>query len=510
MSTDAVNVADRILRAGRSAPQRMAIRVRGDVEPREVSYADLERDVRRFAGVLRSRGIGEEQRILIALPDGPELIVAFLGAIWAGAVPVLVNPFLKPDDYRFFLDDARARLLIAMRTLAETPAVAAVGVAALSPEAARGGSFWAAIDAAEAAGAALERHPDDPAFWLYSSGTTGRPKGTIHLQRNIPTVVQSYGAHVLGIIADDVVYASSKLFFAYGLGASLYLPLSAGATVVLVGDPFQPERTWRVLEAERPTLFFSVPSAYRALLDHPFARKREVCVQIRHCLSAGEGLPVSVFEDWQAATGREILDGIGSTEMLHIYLSNFAGEARGGSLGRVVPGYDVEVVDESGRATAPGEPGVMRVRGSSMAAGYWRRLEASRRAFRGEWYDTGDQAVRDADGTYRIVGRADDMLKVSGQWVAPADVEAVIARVGGVRECAVVGRADAAGLTELAVCVLATPDADRVAVEAAIEARCAAELPRYKRPRTIRWVDEFPRTATGKLQRFRLREIVAG
>jgi len=509
MSVESVNVAEGILRAGHAHPERTAIRVRGDVEPRDVSYADLERDVRRFASVLRERGIGEEQRILVALPDGPELIVAFLGAIWVGAVPVLVNPFLKPDDYRFFLGDARARLLIATRTLAEAPAVAGVGVATLSPEPPRAGSFWNAIDQAEAAGDALDRHADDPAFWLYSSGTTGRPKGTIHLQRNIPTVIESYGAHVLGITSRDVVYASSKLFFAYGLGASLYMPLAAGATVVLVGDPFQPERTWRVLDTERPTLFFSVPSAYRALLDHPFVRKREACEPMRHCLSAGEGLPSSVFEDWRAATAREILDGIGSTEMLHIYLSNFAGEARPGSLGRVVPGYDVEIVDESGRPTAPGDPGVMRVRGTSMALGYWRRLEASRRAFRGEWYDTGDQAVRDADGTYRIVGRADDMLKVSGQWVAPADVETVIARVGGVRECAVVGRADAAGLTELAVCVIAAVDADRGAVESAIEARCAAELPRYKRPRTIRWVEEFPRTATGKLQRFRLREIVA-
>jgi acyl-coenzyme A synthetase/AMP-(fatty) acid ligase len=294
------------------------------------------------------------------------------------------------------------------------------------------------------------------------------------------------------------------MFFAYGLGASLYFPFAAGACSVLSPEPFDPSRSWRLLAEERPTLLFAVPSVYRALLDHAGA-SRESLASVRLCLSAGEGLPESLFEQWRQRFGLEIVDGIGSTEALHIYLSNRPGACHPGTLGMPVPGYEVRIVDEAGRDAAAHAPGMMLVRGGSLAAGYWHRREATERAFLGEWFVTGDQAVREEDGSYRVLGRVDDMLKVSGQWVSPSDVEEAIRAVEGVVDCGVVGVPDAAGLTELVACVVAAGSED---LTAAIEACCAQRLARYKRPKRVVAFASLPRTPTGKLQRFRLREMV--
>ena len=504
-----VNVAAEILRRGDDAA--VALRLRSEMEHLDVSRGELRQRVHQLAAALGRLGIQEEQRVLVVLTDCPEYVYAFLGAIWAGAVPVLVTSFLRPADYLPFVRETRARAVITSEAVAEVlepemrlgrlaPAVLTVGPG-------RSGSLWREIEGEPASREPFAAHPDDPAFWLYSSGTTGRPKGVIHVQRSILHAVESYGRHVLDVRADDVAYATSKLFFAYGLGASLYFPLTAGASVVLSPEPFSPARTWKLLAEERPSLFFAVPSVYRALLDHAPVGAPEAVSRVRRLLSAGEALPETISREWKERFGQEIIDGLGSTEALHVFLSNRPGECAPGMLGRPVPGYAVQVVDEDGAPVAQGEIGALRVRGGSIAAGYWQRSEATRRAFRGEWFVTGDQAVESADGRFRVLGRTDDMLKVSGQWVSPLDVENVVAGVDAVRECAVVGAAGDSGLIELVACVVATAgDVERLRER--IDRACAEALPRFKRPKRIVVLDALPRTATGKLQRFVLRDAI--
>jgi benzoate-CoA ligase family protein len=510
--TDRFNVAAALLAVAEASPRATALRIRAEAERRDWSYGELAAAVRRFAGALSQVPIAEEQRILIALPDCAELVMAFLGAIWAGAVPVVVNPALRADDYAFFVADTRAKLVIGA-----AQSIGALEKAIDSVASAHSVELWTVAsggkgvlwDAVRGAMEAVEPFPadrDDAAFWLYSSGTTGRPKGTIHRHADILHAVDSYGRHILALTANDVVYSTSRMFFAYGLGASLYFPLAAGASSVLSPEPFDASRSWRLIEKERPSLLFAVPSVYRAMLDlaDPDAN---ILASVRLCLSAGEGLPESLFEQWRRRFQLEIIDGVGSTEALHVYLSNRPGACRPGTLGTPVPGYDVRIVDEAGRDTARGEAGMMLVRGPSLAAGYWHRREATERAFLGEWFVTGDRAVQDEDGLYRVLGRVDDMIKVSGQWVSPSDVEEAIRSVEGVVDCGVVGVPDAAGLTELVACIVAAGQ-DASGVAASVEARCAERMPRYKRPRRVIVVASLPRTPTGKLQRFRLREMM--
>ncbi|MGH7820651.1 MAG: benzoate-CoA ligase family protein [Candidatus Binatia bacterium] len=500
-----LNVAAEIVRAGDDATP--ALRYRSDSERLEVSYGELRRRVGQVASALARLGVEEEQRVLVLLPDSPEYVYSFLGAIRMGAVAVLVNTFLRPADYLPFVRETRARAVITTEAIAavlvpETRSLRHAPVV-LTAGPGRSGSFWREIREEAPSPEPFPTHPDDPAFWLYSSGTTGRPKGVVHAHRAIAHAVASYGRHVLEMRSGDVACATSKLFFAYGLGASLYFPLSAGACAVLSPEPFAPARTWKILAEERPSVFFAVPSAYRALLDQAPPDAREAVSPLRRLLSAGEALPEAIFLEWKERFGQEILDGIGSTEAAHIFLSNRAGECVPGTLGRPVPGYDLRIVDEHGAPVAKGEPGALLVRGESIATGYWQRPGATRTAFRGEWLATGDQAVENADGTFRVLGRTDDMLKVSGQWVSPVEVEAVVAAVEGVRECAVVGKFGESGLTELVACVVA---AEHEGIGARIDAACAANLPRFKRPKRVVLLDALPRTATGKVQRFLLRE----
>src|SRR6184192_1792713 len=462
-----------------------------------------------MAAAFERLGIQEEQRVLVILPDCPEYVYAFLGAIWAGAVPVLVSTFLRPGDSLPFVRETRARAVITTAAVADVleaetrplPMVLTVGGG-------RSGTLWQAIEDAPASPGPFPTHRDDPAFWLYSSGTTGRPKGVVHRHRDILHAVESYGRHILGVHAGDVAYATSKLFFAYGLGASLYFPLAAGASAVLSPEPFSAARTWTVLAEERPTLFFGVPSVYRALLEQAPRHAAQAVAGLRRVVSAGEALPPALFHAWQARFGQEILDGLGSTEALHIFLSNRPGACTPGSPGRPVPGYDVRVVDEGGVPVAAGTPGGLLVRGDSIAAGYWQRVEATRRTFRGEWLATGDQVVENADGAFQLLGRTDDMLKVSGQWVSPPEVEGVVATVDGVRECAVIGAADNDGVTEVIACIVCTAD-DHDDVRARVEHACGA-LPRFKRPKRIVLLESLPRTATGKIQRSALRARLGG
>ena len=505
---DAVlNVAAEILSHGDDGDR--ALRYRSEVERVDVSRGELRQRVRQTAAALERLGIQEEQRVLVVLPDCPEYVYAFLGAIWAGAVPVLVSTFLRPSEYLPFLHETRARAVITTDAVAQVlegqgghegraPVMLTVGPL-------RSGTLWRAIDEATASPAPFPAHRDDPAFWLYSSGTSGRPKGVVHLQRDIVHAVESYGRHILGVSAGDVSYATSKLFFAYGLGGSLYFPLAAGGSAVLSPEPFSPARTWTILSEERPSLFFAVPSVYRALLEQAPPDAQAVVAGLRRLVSAGEPLPEGLFHAWQERFGQEIVDGLGSTEALHIFLSNRPGACTPGSLGRPVPGFEVRVVDEAGLPVQPGTAGRLLVRGDSIAAGYWQRRETTRCAFRGEWLVTGDEAIEDADGSFRVLGRTDDMLKVSGQWVSPVEVEGVVAAVDGVHECAVVGAPGESGLMELVACVVCrTGNAD--ALHDRIARACADSLPRFKRPKRIAFLESLPRTATGKVQRFALRE----
>jgi benzoate-CoA ligase family protein len=511
-----LNVAAELLRSGAETPTRPALRVRTESTRYELDYDELGVAVRRFAGALRQLGVEEEQRVLIALPDVPELTIAFLGSIWAGAVPILVNPGLRRDDYEFFVFDTRARLVVVAASADEAIAAAkaapgltkkpTVWTVALTGERATS-PFWSALEAASEATEPFPSRADDDAFWLYSSGTTGRPKGTVHRQRNILHVVAGYGRHVLEISARDVVFSTSRMFFAYGLGASLYLPVAVGGCSVISPEPFTPSRAWRVLREERPTLMFAVPSVYRALLDDPSSGEAALD-SVRLCISAGEGLPESIFREWQKRFDREIVDGIGSTEALHIYVSNRPGQCSPGALGTPVPGYEVKIVDDRGSELGSGERGTMMVRGASLAARYWRRREASERAFLGEWFVTGDQAIRDAGGVYRVLGRVDELMKVAGQWVSPVDVEEIIREVDGVVECGVVSLPGADGLAELVACVV-TAAASPADLVDAVTRHCAERLPRHSRPKRVLPLDALPRTATGKLQRFRLREMLS-
>ena len=501
-----LNIAAEILCRGDHAG--VALRFRSDGERIDVGYAELRQRVRQMAAAFERLGIQEEQRVLVILPDCPEYVYVFLGAIWAGAVPVLVSTFLRPGDSLPFVRETRARAVITTAAVADVleaetrplPVVLTVGGG-------RSGTLWQAIEDAPASPAPFPTHRDDPAFWLYSSGTTGRPKGVVHRHRDILHAVESYGRHILGVHAGDVAYATSKLFFAYGLGASLYFPLAAGASAVLSPEPFSPARTWTILSEERPSLFFAVPSVYRALLEQAPPGAQEAVSGLRRLVSAGEALPEALFHAWKERFGQDIIDGLGSTETLHIFLSNRPGECRPGSLGRPVPGYEVRVVDEGDVPVAAGSAGRLLVRGESIAAGYWQRAEATCRAFRGEWLATGDQAVENPDGSFWVLGRTDDMLKVSGQWVSPPEVESVVAAVDGVRECAVIGAAGEGGLTELVACVVCV-SGEAAALRERIERACADGLPRFKRPKRLAFLESLPRTATGKVQRFALHERI--
>jgi 4-hydroxybenzoate-CoA ligase len=348
--------------------------------------------------------------------------------------------------------------------------------------------------------------PDEVAFWLYSSGSTGAPKGTKHVHSSLRATAETYGAQVLGIRADDLVFSAAKLFFAYGLGNALTFPMSVGACAALLPDRPTPDAVLAVMRVHRPTIFCGVPTLYAALLAHPDLSRGAGSDRLRICVSAGEALPEHVGARWSEVVGADILDGIGSTEMLHIFLSNRPGMLRNGTSGVAVPGYELRVVDEQEREVGTGEIGELLVRGPSAAEGYWNQREKSRRTFQGEWTRTGDKYVRDADGFYRYQGRTDDMFKVSGIWVSPFEVEAALMAHPAVQEAAVVGREDADGLVKpMAFLVLKPGQRADVALLEALKAQVQQRAGAWKYPRWLEVVEELPKTATGKIQRFKLR-----
>ncbi len=512
-----------------ATPDRIAVTAIGhDGSAADISYRELDDLAWQAAAALVAAGVRAEERLLLCMADTPELVALFLGGLYIGAVPVPVSTMATARDLATLAADSKATFL-AVSTEFVAAAVDAVAVPCIREVVVAGqisdllpldaGSARPARSAARmrtlsgflaAAGpadedAARNADPtlaDSPAFWLYTSGTTGTPKAAMHRHGSLRSTALTYGADVLGIRPDDVCYSAAKFFFAYGLGNTLTFPFSVGARAILDPARATPPRLASVLAITRPTLFFGAPTAYAAMLaaDLP----PDAFASVRLAVSAGESFPADLYKRFTGRFGVEVLDGIGSTEALHIFLSNRPGRVRPGTTGEVVPGYELRIEDASGQSVPDGEPGSLYVKGDSIAAGYWCRSAVSRRVFRGEWLRTGDIYVRDAEGFYTCLGRSDDVLKVGGMWVSPAEVETRLRAHPAVEQAVVVAVPDRDGLDKPVACVVARAGTEPTEDE--LIAFCRAGLSAFKRPRRVLFLPEFPLTATGKVQRFRLRD----
>ena len=480
-----------------------------------LNYGELETQARRFAAAMRALGVHTEERVLLVMLDTVELPIAFLGALYAGIVPVVVNTLLTPADSVYMLTHSRARVVIASGAV--LPAVSAAlsesqcedcQLIVSKPVSDEPRTILADLIArAEPAPRAAQTGCDDIAFWLYSSGSTGKPKGTVHTHGNLYWTVETYAKPILGIRESDIVFSAAKLFFAYGLGNGLSFPLSVGATTILMAERPTANAVFARLVRHRPTVFYGVPTLYASMMASPNLPAR-TDVALRVCTSAGEALPRELGERFRDHFGSDILDGLGSTEMLHIFLSNRPGVVEYGTTGRPVPGYEIELRDETGALVADGEIGDLFIRGPSAAVMYWCNREKSRATFLGDWVRSGDKYRRLAGGAYVYAGRSDDMLKVSGQYVSPIEVDMVLMQHDAVLEAAVIG-VDQGGLVKTCAFVVlkqAAVDTSHDALAEQLKAFVKTRLAPHKYPRDILFVDDLPKTATGKIQRFRLRQ----
>jgi benzoate-CoA ligase family protein len=521
-----LNIADEFVsRPARAHPERIAILG----EPRPFTYREVDEAVNRAANVLRDWGCKPGDRVLIVLPDSIEFIAAFLGAAKIGAIAVPVNSMARASDYAYYLNDTGARIAIVHKSvLAECisdawpPGLQVVAVAGECASetsdrersmaeglAARTTVSWE--EQCERASAECVTHPTaaaDPAFFLYTSGSGGTPKAAIHRHADMIYTSRSYAQSVLGLRPDDRTYSVSKLFFAYGLGNGMYFPFSVGASTILDPSRPKPERAAEILVKYRPTVLFSVPTFFAALLREAERGLKLDCSSLRMAVSAGETLPAEIFEQFKKKFGVEILDAIGSTEMLHMFLASRPGKARAGSCGTEVPGCDAKIVDENENEVATNEIGNLWVRGGAGFAGYWNKPELTARTKRGDWVVTGDKFTKDADGYFHYCGRADDMMKVAGMWVSPGEVENALLGHPLIAEVAVVARANENGLLHpAAYVVLKNGNENHHVLEKEIREWLRKKIVSYKCPQEVHFVENLPKTATGKIQRFRLRSV---
>ncbi|WP_315740523.1 benzoate-CoA ligase family protein [Bradyrhizobium sp. SZCCHNR1093] len=478
----------------------------------ELTYRGLQQQTCRVANMLRRLGVRREERVAMIMLDTVDFPAVFLGAMRAGVVPVPLNTLLTSEQYAYVLADCRARVLFVSEALypvvkdivgrmpdldcVVVSGANAFGHKLLTEELARESDQFDTV----------ATHEDEPAFWLYSSGSTGMPKGVRHLHGNLAATAETYASQVLGIRESDVCLSAAKLFFAYGLGNALTFPLSVGATTILNSERPTPALMFKLLNRYNPTIFYGVPTLFAAMLHDESLRHEKAGSALRICTSAGEALPESVGNAWKARFDVDILDGVGSTELLHIFLSNAPGDIKYGSSGRPVPGYQVRLVNEAGQDVPDGEVGEMLVHAPSAGEGYWNQRHKTRSTFEGYWTRTGDKYVRDADGRYTFCGRSDDMFKVSGIWVSPFEVESALITHPSVLEAAVVPEADPEELLKPKAYVVLRPSVDRSTLHEALKEHVKQKIGPWKYPRWIEVVDSLPKTATGKIQRFKLRE----
>jgi 4-hydroxybenzoate-CoA ligase len=478
----------------------------------ELTYRGLQQQSCRVANMLRRLGVRREERVAMIMLDTVDFPAVFLGAIRAGIVPVPLNTLLTSDQYAYVLADCRARVLFISEAL--LPGVkdmvgrmSDLDHVVVSGQNAHG--YKKLSDELQSEGdafATAPTHPDEPAFWLYSSGSTGMPKGVRHLHANLAATADTYAKQVLGIRQDDVCLSAAKLFFAYGLGNAMTFPMSVGATTILNPERSTPATMFAMMNKYNPTIFYGVPTLFAAMLHDETLKDQRCGTRLRICTSAGEALPESVGNAWKARFGVDILDGVGSTELLHIFLSNAPGDIKYGTSGRPVPGYKVRLVNEAGAEVGDGEIGELLVDAPSAGEGYWNQRSKSRRTFEGHWTRTGDKYVRDAEGRYTFCGRSDDMFKVSGIWVSPFEVESALITHPAVLEAAVVPEADPEGLLKPKAFVVLRANADMGGLQDALKEHVKHKIGVWKYPRWIDFVDALPKTATGKIQRFKLRE----
>jgi benzoate-CoA ligase family protein len=501
----AVPFIDRHVAEGRA--EKVAIRT---TDGEEVTYRELANSVNKAGNALRSLGLAPGDRVLMIVKDDPAFVYLFWGAIKAGFVPVPLNTLLRAKDYEFVIADSQAAAVVWSPEYDSevVPALDAVtpGPAHRIPTEGEGLTLRSLLADAPSN---LEPAPSgalDDCFWLYSSGSTGNPKGTIHRHRDMVVTSQRYGVETLGAFEDDVFFSAAKLFFAYGLGNGMTFPLWVGGTAILFDGRPTPETTFDTIREFRPTLYFGVPTLYAAQLAG-YEELRPDMESVRMCVSAGEALPPDILRRWKDRNGLDILDGIGSTELLHIFISNLPDDIRPGATGRPVPGYSARIVDELGNDVPVGTSGRLLTQGHSAARAYWNNPEKTAATMHGnDWLDTGDTYVRDEDGYFYYQGRSDDMMKVGGIWTSPFEIEAKLMEHPLVLEAAIVGREDDAGLVKpSAIVVLTDASAAGEELEQELRTLCKKGLAPYKYPRWIDFVDELPKTATGKIQRFKLR-----
>jgi benzoate-CoA ligase len=507
-----LNAADFLLRAGRdgrACERPLLVSAQGALTRRE-----LDEQASRIGHALRRLGVEAEQRVMLLMGESLAFAACFWGTLKTGAVAVPANPLLTPGELRQFLADSRARALIVDASLWPALATHVKGLRHLRHVIAAGGSLPGLPRletlAAQEPGA-LDGElasPDEPAFWLYTSGSTGVPKAAIHLARDVV-----YAAHIfpklIGLTAADLTFSAPRMHFAYGMGNSLLFPLATGGTAVIQGEKPTPESVFNTLEQFRPSVFFGGPALFQGMLntvqERDRTRTRSRLEFLRYCVSAGEALPAPLYEQWRETFGHEILDCVGSTENLTFFLANLPGRSRPGSSGAAVPGFDLRLMDAQGRDVPEGEAGTLWVRGPTTAARYWNRRALTMSVMRGEWLVTGDRFRRRADGRYEFLGRDDDMLKIGGSWVSPLEVEHALLSHPAVAECAVVGRRDESGLGQAMAFVVARGGIQSANLSESLRAHLQGRLAAFKVPRWIEFVDQLPRTSTGKIRRFRLR-----